>query len=189
MSVFEKLVRAHSPLGIYSIKENSNIACELGAYGAGLELLQDELREMEREAFFMTAEDYGLSMWEKLWGAARTDLSAEERREMLVARLSFGYGDFTPEGMNKVLRFLGVEGVIKEYPHVHRVTVEFPSKSLSFGQRNFIAAQLKSVFPAHIEADAVFAGFDWNGIDSRDLTFDSMEQRGMRWSDIDIFVM
>ncbi len=188
MSVLENLIRAHKPIGIYSITEDSNLSFELGAYGAGLELLQDELKEIEREAFFATAESYGLSMWEKLWGAQRSDLSVERRREMLLARSAFGYEDFTPEGMNKVLRFLGVEGTIKEYPHVYRVTVEIDSKNLTSGQRNWIWSQLQAVFPAHIEADAVFAGFDWNTAESRNLTFDSMEQKGMPWSSIDIYV-
>lgn len=189
MSVFEKLVRAHYPIGVYSINEQSNIGFELAAYGAGLEILQDELGEIEKEAFFMTAEDYGLSAWEKLWGASRDELSTEMRREMLIARSSYGDGDFTTEGMNKVLRFLGFEGMIKEYPNVYRVTADFSLNSLSSGQRNFIVSQIESMFPAHIEADAVFAGFDWDCVDSRNITFDSMEQKEMRWCDIDILVM
>ncbi len=188
MNVHEKLIRAHTPLGIYSIKEGSNLNFELQAYGAGFELVQKELEMLEREAFAGTADGYGLALWEKLWGAERDDLSIAKRREMLLARLSFGYGDFTLEGMIKVLRFLGIEGNIKEYPHVFRVTVEVNSENLTRGTRNWIVSQLGAVFPAHIEADAVFKGFDWNKSDSRSLTFDSMEGKAMPWSEIDIYV-
>ncbi len=189
MSVLEKLVRAHIPIGIYNISEDSNLYHELGAYAAGIELVQEDLEVLERETFAKTADSYGLSAWEKLWGAARSDLSISKRREMLLARLGFGYDDFTAEGMSKVLRFLGIEGTIKEYPNVFRATVDVDSKDLTQGIRNWIVSQLQAVFPAHIEADAVFPGFDWDMSDSRNLTFDSMEQRSMRWSEIDIYVM
>ncbi|MBQ4569587.1 MAG: DUF2313 domain-containing protein [Ruminococcus sp.] len=188
MSVLEKLIRAHTPLKIYSIKEGSNLSFELSAYAAGLELVQKELETLEREAFAGSAEGYGLSLWEKLWGAPRDDLSTAKRREMLLARLSFGYGDFTLEGMRKVLSFLGIEGEIREYPNVFRVTVEVSLENVPRGQRKWIVSQLGAVFPAHIEADAVFKGFDWNDSDSRSLTFDSMEGKAMPWSEIDIYV-
>ncbi len=188
MSVLQKLVADHKALGIYSITEDSNINCELKAYAEGLEMLRETLQEMEKEAFFFTANTYGLSAAERLWGAQRGDLTTQKRREMLLTRSAFGYDDFTPEGAEKVLKFLGVEGVIREYPRVFRITVDVSSQKLTEGQRNWIVSQLYGVFPAHLEVDAVFDGFEWDALNERNISFDDMENKNMLWSEIDVYV-
>lgn len=187
MNMLEKLINAHSALKIYNIKEGSNIYAELSAYSVGLELLNNELEEIEKEAFISTAETYGLSLAEKLWGRQRDDLSLEKRREMILKRSSFGYDDFTLEGIEKLLGFLGIDGEIQEYPQLHRITVTITDENLTDGQKNWILSQMLALFPAHLEADAVFAGFCWEDIESNNLTFDSMENCNMTWSQIDIY--
>ena len=187
MNTLEKLINAHSALKVYSIKEGSNIHTELSAYAAGLELLGAELEKMQDEAFYITASNYGLSMAEKLWGRVRDDLSIEKRREMILSRCSFGYEDFTLEGMKKVLKFLGINGQIQEYPKLHRVTVIITDKNLTQGQKNWITSQMQALFPAHLEADAVFADFCWDDIEAKNMTFDSMDSSGMLWSQIDVY--
>ena len=187
MSTYEKIKKIYSSIGIYNITEESTISYELRAYSAGLDMLCDALSELERECFIPTAESFGLSKRELAFGAVRTDLTAEKRRDMLIKRSSFGAEDFTLKGMYKALGVLGVEGIITEYPGVNRVTVEIKNQGLTKGQRNWIVSQLQMLFPAHLEADAVFSGFSWGDIDNLEQTFSQMESSGKTWSEIDYY--
>lgn len=189
MSTYEKIKAIHSSLGIYKITENSNINYELRAYSVGLDILSDALAQLLREYFIPTAEDFGLSKRERLVGAVRDDLGTEKRRDMLVKRSSFGAEDFTLSGMYKALGVLGIEGKITEYPKVNRVTIEVENKGLTKGKRNWIVSQIQMLFPAHLEADAVFSGFSWADIDSKGQSFSQMENTAKTWFEIDYYCL
>ncbi len=189
MSTFEKLAGVLAPLGVYEIKEESTIWSELKAYAVGLDMLREELLELESEAFIPTSESYGLSRRERLFAAVRDDLSVENRRNMLLTRSAFGQGDFTLDGIQKILEFLGIEGSIEEYPFANRVVVWVEDKGLTKGQRNFIISQLNLLFPAHLEIDGVFEGFSWADVKAGNLTFAQMENSQKTWNEIDYLCM
>ena len=185
MIVLDSLIEKHRPLHIYNIEQGSNIFCELSAYAEGLQMLRDELDTMLRECFPATAEDYGLEIPERLWGKVRSDLETEKRRQMLIARSSFGYDDFTLSGIQKLLCFLGVEGVVYEYPLTNRIVVDTKGRNLTPGQKNWIRTQLESLLPAHLDIDVLWGTFCFDDIDDKNLTFDYMDSQSMTWSEID----
>lgn len=187
MSMLESLISKHSALHIYDITEDSNIHRELQAYAVGLELLTEELDTMLRECFFATAETYGLERAERLWGKVRDDLSLEKRRQMLITRSAFGYRDFTPDGIEKLLKFLGVDGTVYEYPYFNRITVDTNSAQLTQGQRNWIYSQLHSLLPAHLDIDILWGSFCFDDIDAKNLTFDRMDTAQLTWAEIDTY--
>lgn len=189
MSTFEKLMGVLAPLGVYEIKEGSTIYSELKAYSAGLDMLRGELSELQSEAFIPTSGSFGLTRRERLFGAVRDDLSVENRRNMLLTRSAFGSGDFTPNGVQRILEFLGIDGSIEEYPFANRVVVRVENKELTKGQRNFIISQLNLLFPAHLEIDGVFDGFSWADAEAKSLTFEQMENSSMTWAQIDYLCM
>lgn len=187
MNVLEALINKHRPLHIYNITEGSNVYYELSAYAEGLQILRDELDNMLRECFVVTAEDYGLEIPERLWGKVRDDLDVKKRREMLLARSSFGYDDFTPEGIRKLLAFLGIDGVVYEYPAIYRIVVDTKGRNLTQGTKNWIYAQLEALLPAHLDIDVLWGTFCFDDIDNKSLTFDYMDSVSMTWSEIDMY--
>ncbi len=186
MSRLDSMVKSLSSVGLYSLKEGSFVKSELASYAAGLDILREELETMLRECFFSTAESYGLSRRERLWGKVREELSTQKRREMLTLRNSFGFEDFTPLGIGKVLGFLGVTGTFQEYPSLSRIVIDLSDKDYSQGERNFLLSQIRAVLPAHLETDIVFEGLDWSIIEEKARSFSQVEEKGFTWAQIDL---
>lgn len=186
MDSLNSMVSKLSATGIYSLNEDSNVYSELKAYAEGLDVLVSELEVMLRECFFSTAEDYGLERAERLWGNVHNDMDTEKRRQMLLARSSFGAGDFTLEGTEKLMKILGISGAVFEYPALQRISVDVSDDDYSEGQRIWIISQLRALLPAHLDVDVVFSGLDWNQVDSKNLTFEEMENRALTWEEIDL---
>ena len=89
MSRLQALRDALRPLGIYKLEKGTLVYAELAAYAAGLDLLEDGLDELEREAFLPTAQGEGISRREEIYGKPKTLLPLRERREMLLYRGSY----------------------------------------------------------------------------------------------------
>lgn len=100
------------PLGIYPLRETGAVWRELCAYAAALDTVNEMLDEILQESVVKTAESFGLEMLELITGAPRTELSLKQRREMLIARLSLTYGDFTLSGTQRALSALGLKAQI-----------------------------------------------------------------------------
>ena len=86
MSRLQALRDALRPLGIYKLEKGTLVYAELAAYAAGLDLLEDGLDELEREAFLPTAQGEGISRREEIYGKPKTLLPLRERREMLLSK-------------------------------------------------------------------------------------------------------
>lgn len=188
MKSLESMINKLSPLGVYNLSEGSVNYAELAAFSVGLDILKDSLDEILRESFVLTAEGYGLENLERIVGNVRSDLSLSERREMLTERLSLSIGDFTPEGFGRMLRLMGVEGEIEEYPAAQRIVINLSEGDYNNAQREWIISQAKELLPAHSEWDVVFAGFDWKKSDSLQQTFARIDGKGYIWKDIDYLV-
>lgn len=187
MNILDSLITKHSPLHIYNIACDSNIFRELQAYAEGLEILKSELETILKESFYATAESYGLERAERLWGKVRDDLTTSKRRQMLITRSAFGYDDFTPEGVQKLLAFLGVDGVVYEYPKAQRIVVDTKEAGFTQGQKNWVHSQLNALLPAHLDVDVLWGNFCFDDIEDNNLTFDQMDANSFTWSEIDIY--
>lgn len=186
MSVLESLLSRLSPIKLYSLSEGGNTYNELSAFAVGLEILRDELSEMLSECFLSSAESYGLSRYERLWGGEREHLPTDKRREMLISRSSLNLNDFTPLGVSKIFDLLGVAGTINEFPAQQRLSLDLSGEALTKGEKNFIKSQAEALFPAHLDIDVVFAGLTWKEVDSRGNTFSQLETLCYTWQEIDI---
>lgn len=188
MNALSSMVEKLRPLRVYSLDEDSIVYAELAAFAVGFDLLRAELDLLLKEAFVSTAEDFGITNLEREVGSVREDLSLDRRRQMLINRLSFGEGDFTPAGFEKMLRILGVAGEFEEYPAAQRMTLKLESGEYTLPQRLWIAAQASALLPAHLECDVVFPGLDWLYIDSLDNTFAVIDKKGYIWRKIDFLL-
>lgn len=186
MDVLERLLKVHRPIGIYNIKEGSNIYNELSVYGAELERLEEEFNDLLNESFVPTASDWGLSRTEQIFGAVRDDLDVNLRRSMILSRYSLGNRDFTPDSVEKILKTAGVNGKTEEYPAQFRLVVHIEGEHPS-ERRKWITSQLLSLLPAHLEISPVFEGFSFGDSDSLGLSFREIDEKNMSWAQIDIY--
>lgn len=178
------------PTGIYTLDENGAAAKELEAFAEGIDSKDDELDIIIREAFVKTAEDYGLSMWEELFGSIRSDETAAVRREMIKGRLRLTDNSFTPSGAEDIVRSLGIdEFTITETPSLFAVTIDLSAKSYSKARRKWIKEQLEELLPAHLEIAVIFGTASWNTIDSLNLTANEMDGKNYNWNDIDTLII
>lgn len=189
MNALNSLIKKHEPLGIYNITEGGNIHCELEAYAEGLDMLSNELDTLLTECFSATAESFGLEEREKLWGRVRDDLSTEKRRQMLLLRSSFSLADFTLNGAQKIVSFLGLDAQVQEYPRMQRLVIDVSKEGFTEGQKKWIRSQLDALFPAHLETDIVWQGFSFDDADSKNLTFDNIDEKSLPWSEIDTYTI
>lgn len=185
MRSLESMIKKLLPLSVYNLKEGSINYAELSAFSEGLDLLRDTLDELLRESFINTAETWGIENLERLSGSARDDLPLIKRREMLTERLSLSTADFTPKGFEKMLRLLGVEGEIEEYPEDMRIVINLSGHELATAQREWVVYQAEALLPAHLNFDVVFSGFNWKISDALNNTFGAMDNKGYCWKEID----
>lgn len=185
MTALDSMIKKLTPLNVYDLSSSSLIYAELVAFAVGLDFLRDSTDMLLKECFVATAEDFGITERERMWGNIRTDLTLDKRRTMLTRRLSFSPQDFTPEGFNKVLEFMGIEGEIEEQPKALRISLKLTQREYSAALREWIVAQLKGLFPAHLLWDVVFPGFCWSDIDTSGNTFSAIDAKGYLWQKID----
>ena len=106
LSMKQKLL----PLGLYELDDNDETVWELKAYAEGLNTLFDTLDELEREYFISTAQSYGLSRRELLFGREMSGQTAQERRDALMYLERTIVGDTTDSGFAEFLENLGLSG-------------------------------------------------------------------------------
>ncbi len=188
MNSLESMINKLSPLGVYNLSDKSINFAELAAFSIGLDILRNTLDEILKESFVATAEDYGLENLERLVGDVRSDLPLSKRRQMLTERLSLDCGDFTTDGFDSMLRLMGVEGDVEEYPFTQRIVLDVSGEIYNSAQREWIVSQTAELFPAHLEWDVVFAGFDWAESDRLNSTFAEIDSKGYVWKQIDYLI-
>ena len=173
MSRLQALRDALRPLGIYKLEKGTLVYAELAAYAAGLDLLEDGLDELEREAFLPTAQGEGISM--------------RERREMLLYRGAINNRNNTREDLERALVACGLRAQVKENLDGASIYINCFDFLEDFQGQEEIKAAAKEFLPCHLEAEFDFRTLDWNRIDSMDKTFDQMDAAEMTWNQIDAY--
>ena len=181
MSRLQALRDALRPLGIYKLEKGTLVYAELAAYAAGLDLLEDGLDELEREAFLPTAQGEGISRREEIYGKPKTLLPLRERREMLLYRGAINNRNNTREDLERALVACGLRAQVKENLDGASIYINCFDFLEDFQGQEEIKAAAKEFLPCHLEAEFDFRTLDWNRIDSMDKTFDQMEAAEMTW--------
>lgn len=181
--VYEKM---RSDLGAVKIYGDSApvLETELLVYAEEIERLYSGLDSMFRERFVSTAEDMGLSVYEELFGPARTSETTEKRREMLLLRMNLGEGDFTREGIEKALDSLGLDYIISEFPALQKLNVTVTA-DYTEAEEAFIAREVGKIIPAHIEFQLTFNTVTWAQLDALDRTFGEIDAEDLTWHEAD----
>lgn len=183
MSVYESMTGALSAVKLYDVTA-PDLSAELGTYAAELERLYVELDGLLDERFLLTAGEMGLSAYEELFGPAMHGGDTDERRRLLMLRLTLGCGDFTPAGIRQALDSFGMEYVISEFPAYDRLNIIAQSDH-SKARQNFIKRETAKMIPAHIEYQLVFNTASWSELDARDMSWTELDGDGLTWEQID----
>lgn len=182
MSVYSRL----EPLKLYALRKNSLIDCELLAYQAAFDVLEDALKKIEDDAFVQTATGEGLSMHEKMVGLQeRPSVSLDTRRALVLYRRSIAPFDFNLSGMINSIRGMGMESEIIENYTDERLKIISINLLDDFYDLDSVKASLYTMLPAHLEYEfdigfmswEIFENYDvdWNEWDSMDFTWDQFD--------------
>ena len=175
------------PLGLYRLEQDSLIWCELQAYEAAFEVLEELLSEIRGQSFVQTATGQGLVRHEKLVGLQeRGGVSLENRRELVLYRLSTSPFDFTPDGMVSSVRAAGMDAVIiQNYDHESLTII---SKRLidDFLDLDAVKASLSTMLPAHLGAEYDIGVMTWDMFHEWDGTWDEWDEMDFTWSHFDL---
>lgn len=153
MTAFESMSEKLSKTGLYSITEGKMIYAELMAYAEGLDIYYNALKELLRECFVSTAQDYGLTMREKYIRKCPADDSTDGRRNSIIAALSVCNRDFTYEGFQRCLKIWGIEGTLKEDFDNKKFTFECTTP-VADDKLELIKRQVKVFLPCYFD-------FEW----------------------------
>ena len=183
MTAFDRMKERLSKIRVYD-DDAVVLGWELKAYAAEIDRLYIRLEEMFRERFISTAQDIGLSAYEKIFGPERVDESVEERRRQLLLRINLGNNDFTVEGFHKALESFGLNYIISEFPEIGRMNV-IATSDYSPIEQAWIKNEVSKIVPAHIEFQLSFNTLTWEQWDGMNRTFSAYDEEDLTWDQID----
>lgn len=183
MNALTSMKQKLGPLGLYRLSR-SHIEDELYVYAAEFDRLRAETDRMLREMFLITAQEEGLSEWERLFSRPRTELSVQVRREMLMKRFDLGLSDFTLEGLRTALDSYHLSYTICEYPSLNKLIV-LAWGDYSESEERWITEEAEKFVPLHLEFQLAFNSLSWDEIDGRDLSYAAFDDENRSWETLD----
>ena len=185
MSVLQQMKDMLSPLGVYSLNENSLVMCELKVYASQLEKLHEKLSTLLRECFITTAQVFGLERVEELFEQLRPDLTIQERREKLSKYMALRNTDFSFEDITTQLKLSGISDAFN---------VDIPNESLTFPA--LIALDnitekarriniIKDIVPAHLGIEAGIKAMCWDDFEKLNFNFGTLDKMSLRFDAFD----
>ncbi len=185
ISTINSITRVLSPLGLYDLSENSLISKELSVYAAEIDRAGNFLENLLKEYFINTAEDYGLTFREKLFGSSKGDISIQSRRRILLNRYSIKSYEFNRESVEKSLITAGIDGYIVEDHQNNSLYVNCLNKFDATITEEMAKNIVLKFIPAHLSTDFDFRILTWNYIDDLEETFQSIDDNDFNWDQID----
>ena len=181
MSVLQQMKDMLSPLGIYSLDDDSLVMCELRLYASQLEKIHEKLATMLKEIFINTAQDYGIEKTEELFESVRPDLPIEERRNRIRLYLTLNNTNFSRNDIENQLRLAGVFNSFAE--DSQNECILFP-ELIAINDMVDVSKKLniiESIVPAHLEPDVGISAMCWDEFDSLDLNFGAIDRVNLRF--------
>lgn len=184
MGARERIENTLAPLGIYSL-QCPVLAGEAAAYGAAIDLLTAQCDNIRREMFAVTAQDGGLTRMERMLGLEEKELSAEERRERILALCSRTPGQTdTMKFLEELLRLLGENYSITYEPENYAVRITH-SADFSMDDLTQAADYAVNYGPAFTRFITDMPMYTWAQIEALDMTFFDIREKGIPWGFFD----
>ena len=187
MNSKQRLYRLLSPLKLYSLRGNTLVDAELASYLAVMQIVEQKLRQLYSGLFVALADGQQLKRWERMVGIPiKENVSLEERRRMVLERLSVTPQDFTKEGLQKALASAGIQVEIQELPQEGKIRII--SKGITGGHFTLdeVKQAINRFLPSHLTTEFDIGSLTWEMFDQKDYTFAQWDGKGATWEYFDL---
>ena len=182
MAHLDNMINKLSTLNLYNFAKDTTVYKELSIYAAQLELISSSAEELLNELIVSTAKDYGIYMWEQVWGIERNDLTLDERRNAIFKRLGLSCSECNLSAMKNFFHSMGAIAEFTEVPKKYRIYIHISNGSdFSLSMRNYINAQAKEFLPVHTEFFIDYRIADWDILDNHLTMFDTYDSLNFTW--------
>lgn len=186
-SEFQNLQEKLRPLNLYALSGDTTVDAELKAYAAGINIINQELETLEREAFVSTALTYGLTEREKIVGGIKVGTEVQNRRDMLNYRSSITANDFSKSNIEKDMIACGLDTTVIENFDGETIAINCHGILNDFTTQDEAVNAAQEFLPAHLNALFDFRVLTWDYIDELENTFNEMDNADMTWDEIDSY--
>lgn len=184
MDSLNNIISILRPLGLYSLKEDSLVMCELKAEAVGLEKLRLAMEELISEAFPATASGFGLKILERVINLGGIPSELSDRRRRLLGSLALSGRDKTIDGIKRSLLLFGVEAEITENFADEKLVITGKGWRLPYVSAQDIADKLSLILPAHLGADISVNATTWSFIHSLRRNFGTWDMGVYTWGEL-----
>lgn len=174
------------PLGVYDLEAPFNSG-ELHSVGLALDMVEQELDALHREANLATAENWGLEQIAELMGRKPVAEGNGEMAKALAALLRIGGDSFTLSAINDTISGCGIPAKALEVG-VNSVAVIFPGipgEPEGFEQLKKI---VEDILPAHLDIQYWLRYITWLELTERFSTWQELESTGLSWERLETYM-
>lgn len=188
MSHTDSLKQLLRPLGVYQLEGSINGA-ELESVGSALDVLQNQLELLHREADLTTAEGEGLEAWLSLLARRPVAENPEQLRAAAAALLRVGGDSFTLKAINDNLLGCGINAVAAETETPQTVSVSFPQVPGIPDGFEELCAIIEDILPCHLAVEYLFWYITWAIMEQRFATWSEVEALHQTWQGLEKLVI
>lgn len=186
-STLQTMKECLRPMGLYRLDGTTMVDAELAAYAAELDRLNQALETLEKESFIPTAQEYGLSRREELFGRVKEQRPVEDRRNMLLYRGAVTCNDCTRAGMERAMVAAGLRTSIVEQTGSGGLYINCIAMLDTFTKKELAMERAREFLPAHVSAVFDFRPVMWDYLDNKALTFDEIDAENLTWDQFDVY--
>jgi len=175
-----------APLGIYDLEEGIG-AQEIKVLGAQFDEIFSALEEIGREAFAVTAQDYGLKSFEAILPYTPAYITAEDERRAIMALLRIRGGCFSLEMIQNTLGGCGIAASVAQSEKALTVRVGFPMNRGIPEGFDLLKTRIEEILPCHLAAEYSFIYSTWQELMSPPLSWSLIETAELSWRELEIY--
>ena len=185
MSSYESMVKAMSAVKAYNLDGNTYVDKELLAYSAVLDAFSEEIDEIIRECIVTTAENEGLSFYEKLVGTLDDKADTDTRRAMIISLLNLNTNDNTHNGIKRFFESIGLECEIAENPSIFDLYIMPVSRNFTASEKRYMINRAKKFLPCHLTFTIDFRTSTWADYNAKNMMFKDIDALGITWEEFE----
>ena len=175
------------PMGVYRLEDSIN-AAELESIGAALDAVAEKLEEVHRQADLTVAGEAGLAKVERLFVRRPMTENPEQMRKAVAALLRIGGDSFTQKALNDTLTGCGLRVAVSETEVPQSVAVHFPDVAGIPEGFEQIRAAVEEILPCHLAVEYLFWYINWDLLERRFGSWESLEAQNLTWTELEKMV-
>ena len=176
MDCRQKLYDRMASLNLYDLSPKTLVSGELETYLQVLEPLEQKIRAIRDNAFAASCGEARLTEFERMLGIpVNPQIPAEQRRKILVSKISLNPSDFHREGLERSLGALGIRAKVMEQPGGTTIFVEAEKMADIKMTLDQAKEAFRELMPAHLDAEFLTGGISFSQFDALDKTFAQLD--------------